>query len=90
MPESKSSTPVKLSAVVDRIESGLAVVVLSDDDEVQFDLPLKYLPPGVKAGDHLSLAFELDAAGAQAARERVAGMKQELNKTDPDEMNFKL
>jgi hypothetical protein len=90
MPESKSPTPAKLNAVVDRIESGLAVVVLNDDDAVQFDLPLKYLPPGVKAGDHLSLAFELDAAGNEAARERVAEMKKELKKADPDEMNFKL
>jgi hypothetical protein len=90
MPDSESPTPAKLSAVVDRIESGLAVVVLNDDDEVQFDLPLKYLPPGVKAGDHLSLAFEIDEAGTEAARERVAEMKKELKKSDPDEMNFKL
>lgn len=90
MAETNTPSPTKLSAVVDRIESGLAVIVLSDDDEIQFDIPLKYLPVGTKEGDHLTLAFEPNPAGAEAARKRIAEMKKELKKSGPDEINFKL
>ncbi|HYE75537.1 MAG TPA: DUF3006 domain-containing protein [Blastocatellia bacterium] len=80
----------KLSAVIDRIESGLAVIVLNDDDEVQFDIPMRYLPSGVSEGDHLSLSFELDDESKAAAKNRIAELKEKLNQSDPDEMNFKL
>jgi hypothetical protein len=90
MPEEKQPTPARISAVIDRIESGLAVVVLTDDDEIQFDLPLKYLPAGVKEGDRLTFAVEPDAADAEAARERIAEIKKELKRSDPDQMDFKL
>lgn len=90
MAEANTSSPKSLSAVIDRVESGLAVIVLSDDDEVQFDLPLKYLPAGSKEGDHLKLTFEADPASAEAASRRVAELKRGLNQSSPDEMNFKL
>jgi len=41
---SSSNKPIK--AFIDRIESGLAVILLSDGSSAQFDLPLEYLPPG--------------------------------------------
>ena len=92
---SKSQNPSNpaagLPVFIDRIEEDWAVIVLNDHDEIQFDLPLKYLPPGVKEGDHLTLNFQLDAASAEAARQRIAEMKKELTRNnDPDQKNFKL
>ena len=92
---SKTQNPnpptTSVSVAIDRIEEDWAVIVLADNDEIQFDLPLKYLPSGVKEGDHLTLNFQLDSAGTEAARRRIAEMKKELTKNnDPDQKNFKL
>jgi hypothetical protein len=72
--ETKSSIP----AFIDRIENDLAVIILSDEPEVYFDLPRQYLPPNVEAGDHLKLTFELDPESTEAARQRVAALQSEL------------
>lgn len=85
--DSAAGVPV----VIDRIEEEWAVIAFTDDDEIQFDLPLKYLPAGVKEGDHLTLNFQLDPASAEATRQRIAEMKNELTRNnDPDQKNFKL
>jgi len=42
---------MRLSVVVDRIESEYAVVELDVDDRVDF--PLQYLPDGIKEGSRL-------------------------------------
>jgi len=44
---------MKLSVIVDRIESEYAVVELDADERVDF--PLKYLPHGIKEGSKLML-----------------------------------
>jgi hypothetical protein len=91
MSEERKESSAGVPVFIDRIEEGLAVIVLSEDDEFQFDLPLKYLPAGVKEGDHLRLNFQLDSASAEATRQRIAELKKELTKdADPDQMNFKL
>ncbi len=59
-----------MRAVVDRIEGEIAVLLLGDE-EVRLDLPMRYLPTGVKEGTILSLRFEVDAAATDAARERA-------------------
>jgi hypothetical protein len=88
--DTKKSVP-GVPVFIDRIEEGLAVIVLSEEDEFQFDLPLKYLPPGVKEGDHLTLSFKLDPASAAARRQRLAELKKELTQDrDPKQKNFKL
>jgi hypothetical protein len=80
-----------LPVFIDRIEEDWAVITISDNDEIQFELPLKYLPSEVKAGDHLTLNFHLDPSSTEAARRRIAEMKKELiRKQDPDQKNFKL
>lgn len=89
MPQSDKQA-AKLSVVIDRIESGLAVIMLSDDDEVQFDIPIKYLPAGASEGDHLSISFEIDQESKEATKKRIRELKENLNTSDPDEMNFKL
>lgn len=92
---SKAQNPgpptASVSVIIDRIEEDWAVIVFTDHDEIQFDLPLKYLPSGVKEGDHLTLNFQLDSANTEAARRRIAEMKKELTQNnDPDQKNFKL
>ena len=47
---------MKTKVTIDRIEEGFAVIELDSDNYI--DIPLKYLPPGVKEGDKLILDFE--------------------------------
>lgn len=79
------------NAYVDRIEAGLAVIILKDDDGFQFDLPLHQLPTGTKAGDHLLIHIELEREAAQATLRRVTELQQELKQgADLDATEFKL
>ena len=94
MPGDKKQTindGATIKAFVDRIESNLAVILLCDDAGVQFDLPVQYLPPGIRAGDHLVISFRLDPASAAATRQNVSELKRQLTEeSDPGQTEFKL
>lgn len=87
----KAEEPNPLIVFVDRIEEHIAVLIPSDDDEVQFELPLKYLPAGIKEGNMLRLRFEPAPEEEENARARIEKLQKELTADqDPDQMNFKL
>ena len=69
-----SSTKV----VIDRIEGEHAVVVDFDDDSVKFNLPVDYLPKGVKEGDHLQMSFKVEEESREAQKKRVQDLLKEL------------
>jgi hypothetical protein len=86
---SKTNEPIKV--FIDRIESGLAVILLSDGSGVQFDLPLEYLPPGTEAGDHLVITFQLDPESREETLRSIADLKKRLTEDgDPQQTEFKL
>jgi hypothetical protein len=86
---SNSNEPIKV--FIDRIESGLAVILLSDGSGVQFDLPLEYLPPGTEAGDHLVITFQLDPESREETLRSIADLKKRLTEDgDPQQTEFKL
>jgi hypothetical protein len=64
--------------VVDRIEGSLAVLVHHEDDGVKFNLPIRYLPAGVREGDHLMVEFSTDDASRAAEQKRVADLLDDL------------
>jgi hypothetical protein len=65
---------------IDRIEDGIAVLVMRDDTAGQIRVPVALLPPGCGEGDVLTLTLERDPAGTVAARERVSGLIEKLRK----------
>jgi len=70
---------------VDRVEDGIAVLVLSDDDKVKFNLPVKYLPEGARDGDHLQVRLKMDERSREEQKTRVSELLKELRgggKTD--------
>lgn len=67
-----------IKVVVDRIEGDLAVFVLYDDDRVKFNLPLRFLPEGLKDGDHLSMSFSKDEPSRESQKKRIEGLLDEL------------
>ena len=66
--------------VIDRVEGDLAVVVFYDDDRVKFNLPLQYLPEGVREGDHLQMSFVKDLSGRESERMRIDELLKDLKK----------
>ncbi|HJZ67233.1 MAG TPA: DUF3006 domain-containing protein [Blastocatellia bacterium] len=64
--------------VIDRIEGDLAVVALYDDDQVKFNLPVRYLPDGAREGDHLRMSFEQDEISRETDKKRIDDLLREL------------
>ena len=64
--------------VIDRIEGDLAVIVMFDDDSVQFNFPVAHLPEGLKEGDHLQMTFSVDKESRQSQKQKVADLLSEL------------
>lgn len=67
--------------VIDRIEGDLAVLALYEDDGVKFNLPLHYLPEGVREGDHLQMGFAQDDESREAERTKVEDLLKQLKRT---------
>jgi len=65
---------------VDRIEEGVAVLILQDDPFCRINLPVPLLPPGCREGDILILTLEADAAETGTAKTRVTGLINKLKK----------
>lgn len=70
-------------AVIDRIESGVAVVLVGEEEE-QIHVPQSLLPKGAKEGDHLIAQWELDPQSTDAARERVSNLLERLRNKSRD------
>jgi hypothetical protein len=64
--------------VIDRIEGDRAIVVLYEDDSVKFNLPVSFLPEGVKEGEHLRVSFSVDEESREAQKKRIADLLNDL------------
>jgi hypothetical protein len=65
---------------IDRIDEGVAVLVMQDDPSGIFRVPVSLLPPGCREGDVLTLTLEADPGETAAAKERVIGLIDKLKK----------
>ncbi|HOI12299.1 MAG TPA: DUF3006 domain-containing protein [Methanoculleus sp.] len=59
-------------ASLDRVEEGLAVLLLREDESVRFTIPRSLLPPEAREGDTLEIVIRRDVAATEEARRRVA------------------
>jgi hypothetical protein len=69
-----------MKAGIDRIEEGIAVLVMQEDPFERINVPVSLLPPGCREGDILTLTLEADPAGTSRAKERVSGLIDRLKK----------
>ncbi|WP_214019536.1 DUF3006 domain-containing protein [Methanoculleus sp.] len=67
-------------ASLDRVEEGLAVLLLCEDESVRFAFPRSLLPPDAREGDILEIAIRRDVAATAEARRRVAERIERLRK----------
>lgn len=63
---------------IDRIEDGIAVLIMRDDPAVCLAVPAALLPPGSKEGDILTMSLERDEEATAAARERSGSLIEKL------------
>jgi hypothetical protein len=70
---------------IDRIEGDLAVIILSDDTGVKFNLPVKYLPKDAAEGGHLRLSFTLDKESRDTEKQKIDGLLKKLASKQRDE-----
>lgn len=69
-----------MKAVIDRIEDGIAVLLMGDEGKIRVNFPLFLLPAGSKESDILSISIERDPQAAQQTKERVSGLIEKLKK----------
>jgi len=63
---------------IDRIESGLATLLLGDDESVTVHVPLSWLPPGATEGAVLRLDLRLDEPAQEEGKRRTQSLLEEL------------
>ena len=63
-----------MRVTIDRIEEGVAVLLLDDEPASRFTLPLSRLPSGSREGDVLTLLLERDEEETCAAKDRSASL----------------
>ena len=68
-----------MKAVVDRIEDGIAVLILCEDSGTIIRLPDFLLSDG-KEGDLVDLVVTRDESGTEASREKSRNLIDELGK----------
>ncbi|MGI6113658.1 MAG: DUF3006 domain-containing protein [Mahellales bacterium] len=66
-----------MRAVVDRIENGQAVVLFGDD-EIKVDIPVRFLPEGIKEGNILRVEFTIDKEAERKQREKISQLLDSL------------
>ena len=68
---------MNITAIVDRIEGELAVLLLRGDAQVTFNLPVVFLT-GINEGDIVDITITKDAAATDEVKERVIGLIEKL------------
>lgn len=77
--EKKDARSREFRAVIDRIEDeGMAVILIGDDEEAQFDLPASFLPAEATDGDHLKITIKLDKQSRDSMADKIRSLQEEL------------
>jgi hypothetical protein len=63
---------------LDRIEDGIAVIYLDEDESYKIDLPLKFLPENIKEGITLKLTIDIDKKNDEKTGKEVEELRKSL------------
>ncbi len=69
---------IRLAMVVDRIEEGLAVLLIRPDEKKEVYWPQELLPSEIKEGQIINFELEIDQEATERAEERVSDLIQRL------------
>lgn len=68
----------EIKVSVDRIEDGLAVLVVWDEHNMQLEWPVSLLPESIREGSVLSISVSQDEQTRSETRDKVSGLLQKL------------
>jgi hypothetical protein len=74
----------RFKVTLDRIEEGIAVLLLRDEEKIKINFPLTLSPSGSKEGDIQNIIIVRDMQETEGAKERVTNLLEKLknkNKT---------
>jgi len=69
-----------MKATLDRIEGGIAVLLIRDDERIRIDLPISLLPEGSKEGDILDITIQRDENATGQAKTRTSELIEKLKR----------
>ncbi|MGM0414624.1 MAG: DUF3006 domain-containing protein [Bacillota bacterium] len=67
-----------MKVTVDRIENGIAVLLIRPAEEYSCEIPVDYLPSETGEGDILLVDFKREINETEEARKRVRGLIEKL------------
>lgn len=68
----------EIKVSVDRIENGLAILVLWDDCSTQIEWPVSLLPESTSEGSVLSIRISQDEQKRNETRQKISGLLQKF------------
>jgi hypothetical protein len=68
----------RIRALIDRIESDTAVLMLGDNEDESANFPRSFLPDGAKEGDILKIRIKHEPNKTRAAKEEAARLIAKL------------
>ena len=71
--------------ILDRIEEGIAILLVRDEETIKINIPLVLLPSESWEGDILGIAITLDVQETEAVKERVSNLLEKLQKKNKSE-----
>jgi hypothetical protein len=77
-----------MKATLDRIEGGMAVLLVRGDESLQVNVPLALLPPDCKEGDILEITITRDVEATGEAKERVSNLLERLKSKSQGDTGF--
>jgi hypothetical protein len=63
---------------LDRIESGIAVLIGREDESVRLEFPLCLLPEGSREGDVLEFSLTRSETETRSAKDRISALLERL------------
>lgn len=63
-----------MRAFVDRIEEGIATLLLGEDESVRVSVPVRWLPVGIREGTCLGIDFTIDRDSTEKAHDDVQSL----------------
>lgn len=75
-----------MKAVIDRIESKFAVLLMGEDGSTKVNMPMALLPAECREGDVLEVTFKRDENATHEAKDRSKSLMEKLKKKRPSEM----
>lgn len=67
-----------MRAFIDRIEDGIATLLLGEDESAVIELPMIWLPTGSQEGAVLSIEIRLDTQSTEQSKHDVTRLMEEL------------